>query len=97
MGPNQPPNQWVPRGFFPGGVWRPGSKDNHSHLFSDDIENWWSHTSTFPYPCIAFTRTTFYFMVWYSMTKHRNKWDKKKERKKEKDRKREEEVKLVVW
>jgi hypothetical protein len=52
LGPTQPPIQWVPADLFPG-VERPGRESEDSSLFSAEVKNACSHTSTSPYVFMA--------------------------------------------
>jgi hypothetical protein len=52
LGSTQPPNQWIPGAFSPGGK-RPGREAGHSPPASAEVKKMWIYTSTLPYAFMA--------------------------------------------
>ena len=95
MGPTQPPNQWVPKGFFPGGYSGQGVKIT-SHLYLVTILRTGGVIPPLFHIPVLHSQEQL-FTLWRAIP-WRNTGTRRTERKKEKERKeREEEVKLVVW
>ena len=57
------------KGYFLGGVKRPGREADHSPLSSAEFKNEWSYTSTAPYAFVVCKKDNFFFSLLYGTLK----------------------------